>query len=216
MTDSISVKLSSALSGIWDKIRSLHPKVPPVVLLAAPADKRLNALGYFAALRWSTAKEKQNLIHEVVVVGEYLDRSAEEIVGTLIHEAAHAQNFEEKIHDCSRSQYHNKKFKAVAEKMGLAVRQISHYGFALTEMTEETRNIYRKETEVLKDALVHRRKPIWIQGATSSGKVEEESKNTSRSRKAVCKCPFIIRVSKKTLDETVIRCESCEKSFEFE
>lgn len=222
----MSVRLIEALAAVWSKIREHHPDVPGVVILAAPSlRKQLNVLGHFAALRWSARKKGDRHFHEVVVVAEHLDRTAEEIVGTIVHEAAHAMNFKRHIFDCSRSQYHNQRFKEAAEELGLEVGQVPHYGFAKTVMTKKTIARYAEVITNLNDALVHRRKPVIItkpappKDGTRDGP-EDEDDNTgetpaSRHLKAVCSCdpPFIIRVSRRTLAETRIICVRCGEEF---
>jgi len=209
-----SLLLVSTLTHVWSAIRQRHPEVPGVILLAAPAS-RGNVLGHFAALRWSGKKAKEKLVHEVVVVAEYLDRPAAEILGTLLHEAAHAANFEAGIKDCSKSQYHNKRFKEAAEKLGLEVEQMPNYGWAHTRLTTATTVLYREELALLEPVLVHRQRLVSSAGTKTKTPSDEEGedKPCSRSRKAVCACPFIIRVSKKTIEETVIVCRSCDEPF---
>ena len=212
-----SVVLIEALTRVWSRIRVHHPGVPGVMLLAAPSQRGdLSVLGHFAPLRWRHKTRGDTGYHEVVVVAEHLDRSAADIVETLLHEAAHALNFERHIKDCSRSQYHNREFKAAAEELGLAVEQVPHYGFALTRLREDTRQRYDEDIKQLAEVLIHRAKPIPIPGvSTPKGGEEElpEDKPGSRSRKAVCKCSFIIRVAKSTLEQTTIRCEKCGEEF---
>jgi hypothetical protein len=214
-----SVRLITALSAAWSAIRARHPEVPPVVLLPAPAQRgKLNVLGHFAALRWQARRQAGDYLHEVVVVAEHLDRGADDIFETLLHEAAHALNFARGIKDCTRSQYHNRKFAAAAEELGLVVTQVQHYGFALTELPESTALNYAQVIVDLDDALVHRRKPVNtpptgppVAGDTPSG--DDDATPQGRSRKATCACPFIIRVSKKTIESTVIRCDRCGEPF---
>lgn len=222
MDEQPSLGLLQALSFIWSKIRKRHPDVPEVVLLPAPAPRRqLNVLGHFAALRWTGRKEQGHHLHEVVVVAEHLDRPAEDTLETLLHEAGHALNFERGIKDCSASQYHNKKFREAAMELGLEVKQVRHYGFALTTLLPATAADYEEETKHLQEVLIHRRRPVLL--TTGPGTTPSTpgliggggSGPRTRSRKAVCACspPFIIRVSRKTLSSTVIRCESCGEPF---
>jgi hypothetical protein len=222
-----SVALIEALSRVWMRIRLYHPDVPPVVLLAAPAHRdRLNVLGHFSALRWKGKKKADEHLHEVVVIAEHLDRPAEDVVETLIHEAAHALNFERGIHDCSASQYHNAHFKAAAEELGLEVSQVRHYGYALTALPEATARRYETEIDGLKAVMIHRKKPVSVPKGPGPGPPKggdnqdddedaDDGKPRSRLRKATCACqpPFIIRVAKKTIATTVIRCESCGEPF---
>lgn len=216
MDENLSVALIEALAAIWTAIRSRHPEVPGVVLLPAPA-VRMNVLGHFAPLRWVPRQKDDQLIHEVVVSAEYLDRKAEDIVETMLHEAAHALNFARGIKDCSANQYHNRRYRVAAEELGLEVSQVQHYGFALTSLPENTADQYRREMEALESVLIHRRRPHSIRRppgltptTTKGGKTD---KTGSRNRKAICACGYIIRVSKKTMQNTVIRCESCDEPF---
>ncbi len=225
MDERASVDLISALARVWSKIRSYHPDVPGVVLLAAPAANGApNCLGYFAPLRWNAPKVAGDPVHEVVVIAEYLDRGVEDILDTLLHEAAHALNFARKIHDCSRSQYHNAKFKEAAEALGLEVTKVKHYGYALTRLAIGTATLYEQEIQHLQGVLIHRRRPVVVLTGDTGGSTpegpdagdnKEDGKSSARSRKAVCRCepPFIIRVSKATIERTSITCGTCGEEF---
>lgn len=216
MHERTSVVLIEALAKVWSRIRVYHPEVPGVMLLAAPSPRGdLSVLGHFAPLRWRHRQKGEASHHEVMVVAEHLDREVTDIVGTLIHEAAHAMNFERGIFDCSRSQYHNRAFKEAAEVLGLSVTQVPHYGFALTRLKPETIERYRDDITYLAEVLIHRAKPASLSGVTPKGGDGEPlgDKPTCRNRKAVCKCSFIIRVAKATLEQTVIRCERCSGPF---
>jgi hypothetical protein len=228
MDERISVHLISALADCWTAIRARHPSVPGVLILPAPAQRgRLNVLGHFAPIRWKTRQADHNLLHEVVVVAEHLDRTAEDIFETLVHEAAHAMNFDRGIHDCSStSQYHNGKFKEAAEELGLEVAKVPNYGWAYTVLAEGTKAFYVDVITALGETLVHRRKPVLVVvpvagpptgGQTpANGRDEEDPTLQGRSRKATCACdpPYIIRVSKKVIDATVIRCDTCGTLFQ--
>jgi hypothetical protein len=217
MDERSSVHLIAALADVWSAIRARHPDVPGVMLLAAPAGRRRgNVLGHFAALRWQAkGKHGEGAVHEVAVIAEHLNRKAEDIVETLIHEAAHAMNFARGIRDCSSSQHHNRRFKAAAEELGLVVERVPHYGYALTRLPFETADTYAAPITELAKVLAYRRSRF----ATSPTGGSSDTANTtpkpsSRSRKATCACGFIIRVAKATLAQTTIRCDSCGHAFE--
>lgn len=206
-----SVLLTQALARIWTRIRERHPGVPGVVLLAAPSTHRhMNVLGHFAALRWRGREQKGEQLHEVVVVAEHLDRSASDVVETLIHEAAHAWNFAKAIFDCSASQYHNKNFRDAAELLGLDVTNVPHYGYALTKLPKPTADHYLDEISHLDSVLMYRKRPMVVLpplgpgggvGANDNSDPDGEARPRSRNLRATCECPFVIRVSKKTLTE---------------
>jgi hypothetical protein len=220
MDEQLSVRLITALANVWSAIRERHPDVPGVVLLPAPGTGNRRVLGHFSALRWRAERKSGVSFHEVVVIAEHLHRSAESVVETLIHEAAHAMNFARGIRDCSRSQYHNKRFRDAAIELGLTVEEVKHYGFAITALPIETTKIYEKEIKALDAVLMHRKSSVIItppaggndndddRAAAQDGTTQE-----GRSRKATCACSHIIRVSRKTIEATVIRCESCGVPF---
>lgn len=216
MHEKTSVVLIEALTRLWSRIRAYHPEVPGVILLPAPAGRgELSVLGHFAPLRWRGKKTGEVHHHEVVVIAEHLDRGPAEVLGTLLHEAAHALNFERGRNDCTKSQYHNQLFKAAAEEVGLTVENVRHYGYALTRLKPDTLKCYEEDITYLAEISIHRRKPVM----TVSGPTGEDSpppgedKPSSRLRKATCQCPFIIRLAKATIDQTSIRCETCGEAF---
>ena len=228
MDESTSVMLIQALANVWAAIRRNHPDVPEVVLLPAPAQHgKLNVLGHFAPLRWNAKHAAGQLMHEVVVVAEHLDRNAAEIVETLLHEAGHAICEARNVIHCSAtSQYHNRNFRDAAVELGLDVMQVANYGFAFTTLPAATADRYADTINALAAVLVHRRKPSALSvavppgsntGTITKGDKEEDAPAppTGRLRKATCECdpPFIIRVAKTTMDNTTIRCDRCRKPF---
>lgn len=206
MSEAYAVRLIRALDACWAAIRHHHPDVPAVVLLPTPSLPRRRMLGYFAALRWSGAEGANGaLLHEVAVVAEHLDRSAEQVFETLLHEAAHARNFSLGVRDCSTSQYHNRRFKLSALNLGLEVEQVKHYGWANTTMPSATENRYRLEIDALASVLIHRR-----------GRSLSTVRSRSRLLKATCKCSLIIRASRAVLERACIVCEVCGEHFTVE
>jgi hypothetical protein len=203
MPEAYAVRLIHALDACWAAIRHQHPDVPEVVLLPTPSLPGRRAYGHFAALRWRGSDyPDEELLHEVAVVAERLDRSAEQVFETLLHEAAHARNFAAGIKDCSVSQYHNLKFRACAEDLGLEVRQTKHYGWADTSMPMTTEQLYRLEIDALASVLIHRR-----------GRGTSKARRRSRLLKAQCQCPRIIRASRAVLDQADILCSVCGQPF---
>jgi hypothetical protein len=181
----------------------------------------MNVLGHFAALRWKAREHDGQQLHEVVVVAEHLDRTAKDVAETLLHEAAHAMNFAKGVKDCSASQYHNAKFRDAAEALGLSVSRIPHYGYALTKRVPSPTDRYAQEIEHLQSVLIHRRRPLIMvppsgpttDGDDSDSTPDDDMRSRNRNLKATCACPYVIRLSRKTLSETTIRCESCGEAF---
>ena len=100
--------LVAALEHAWQTIRYRHPDVPEAVLVVASGSegKRLN-WGHFAPHRWQVSGADR---HEVLVGGEGLHRGPLEVLGTLLHEAAHGLAQAREVQDTSRQgRYHNRR-----------------------------------------------------------------------------------------------------------
>jgi hypothetical protein len=103
--DGTTSLLVAALEHAWSTIRSRHSDVPNAVLVVASGSegKRLN-LGHFAPHRWQVNGADR---HEVLVGGEGLQRGLTEVLGTLLHEAAHGLAQTRIVQDTSRGgRYH--------------------------------------------------------------------------------------------------------------
>ena len=69
-------------------------------------------------LSWEAAAS----LSEVLITADGLAGSAADVMGILVHEAAHAIACQRGIKDTSRQgRYHNSRFKAIAEEVGLDV-----------------------------------------------------------------------------------------------
>lgn len=91
-------------------------EVPTITLI--PKGKK-NALGWYDRNRWENETTQPA---ELNVSAEDLKRGADAVLETLIHEMCHQMADETHVKDCSRSgQYHNGKFKTIAEASGLLV-----------------------------------------------------------------------------------------------
>ena len=70
------------------------------------------------------------------------------------HEAVHAVAFERGIKDTSRQgRYHNARFRAVAEELGLEAGRDSPFGWSSTAVAAGTTALYRETLRVLTEAL---------------------------------------------------------------
>lgn len=118
-----SAPIVAALEATWTAIQTDHPEVPDVVIVLASGSvgmpKGVLRLGHFAAMRWHHTRGEARL-PEVFVGGEGLARGAVDVLGTLLHEAAHALAHVRGIQDCSRQgRYHNRRFQALSTELGL-------------------------------------------------------------------------------------------------
>jgi hypothetical protein len=195
--------LVAALEHTWQTIRSRHPDVPDAVLVVASGaeGKRLN-LGHFAPHRWQVNGADR---HEVLVGGEGLHRGPLEVLGTLLHEAAHGLGQARGVQDTSRQgRYHNRRYATLARELGLEVTNLKPIGWSATTVPDTTAAAYAGPLEDLAAALV-----LWR-------RQEHRIGPGPRSRNllaATCGCGRRIRVAKTTLAEAPILCSLCAQPF---
>jgi uncharacterized protein YciU (UPF0263 family) len=110
------------------------------VFITIQSSNKKNNLGHFWADRWDAdpSKEKdKEIYHEININAEQMNRPANDIFSTLLHELAHLHNSVLGIEDCNSAQYHNKEFKKTAEKYGLIVDKFPGRGWALTSLSDD-------------------------------------------------------------------------------
>jgi hypothetical protein len=158
------------------------------IVVTIQSKGRKQALGWFWSNRWTPGSEKSNL-HEINLSAEYL---REHNMGeTLIHELAHAENHHCGIADTDKTgRRHNKKFKSMAEKLGLTVEKSKSLGFAHTALGPEAEKFlsgikFNRELFEL----------CRIEPETKEGK--------AGSRLVKCQCPdcgYVIRTTRKWIE----------------
>ncbi|MGQ0575454.1 MAG: hypothetical protein ACT4RN_14780 [Pseudonocardia sp.] len=142
---------------------------------------------------------------EVFVGGEGLRRGPVQVLGTLLHEAAHALAHVRGIKDTSRQgRWHNAKFKALAEELGIEVVKDERIGWSPTAVPVVTRDAYADVIAQLGAALrLHRSVEI-----TATGTIK-----TPGQPACVCDCGRRIRVAKSVLAAGPIVCGVCGSEF---
>jgi hypothetical protein len=203
-SDGAASLLVAALEHTWTTIRTHHPQVPEAVLVVASGSegKRLN-LGHFAPHRWQVNGADR---HEVLVGGEGLQRGPTDVLGTLLHEAAHGLAQARGVQDTSRQgRYHNRRYATLAGELGLEVASVQPIGWSATTVPEHTAAAYAGQLENLAAALV-----LWRRQELRSGP-GPRSRNLLA---ATCGCGRRIRVAKATLAEAPILCAACQQPFQ--
>jgi len=122
----------------------------PKVVITIQESGRRNAYGWFGNGFWSDTTTAES-VPEINLSAEYLSRSPDGILETVLHEMAHLLNAVRGIRDCSSGQYHNKHFKAAAEEFGLKVERTGNKGWAYTSLNDEARRAiknFKAKTEV--------------------------------------------------------------------
>jgi hypothetical protein len=203
-SDGTASLLVAALEHTWQTIRTRHPQVPEAVLVVASGaeGKRLN-LGHFAPHRWQVNGSDR---HEVLVGGEGLQRGPLEVLGTLLHEAAHGLAQARGVQDTSRQgRYHNRRYATLARELGLDVASVQPIGWSATTVPSQTADAYAGQLQELQAALV-----LWRRHEHRSG-AGPRSRNLLA---ATCGCGRRIRVAKTTLAEAPILCSRCAQPFQ--
>jgi hypothetical protein len=170
-----------------------------------PRSRRLN-LGHFAAGRWQLTDQPTNRA-EVLVSGEGLQRGPIDVLGTLLHEAAHGLAYARKVSDTSRQgRYHNRRYATLARELGLEVAHLEPIGWSATSVPEPTVARYVEVLAELAEALV-----LWRRAEQAS------PVGPGRSRNALacsCACSRRIRVARSVLELAPIVCAGCAQPFE--
>jgi hypothetical protein len=207
----ISTPMVAALEQAWAAIRSRHPDVPPVVVvlgagsIGAPGGRL--RLGHFAAMRWADGAGAGERLAEVFVGGEGLARGPVDVLGTLLHEAAHAIAHVRGIKDTSRQgRWHNTRFKALAEELGIEVTRDPAIGWSPTTLPDQTQQHYADTVAALGQAL-----RLYRSAEAAGGETRKPGPPA-----CVCSCGRRIRVAPSVLDAGPITCGVCGSDFEAE
>ena len=208
-SERISAPMVAALEQAWADIRDRNSDVPAAVIvlgagsIGSPAG--MLKLGHFAAMRWRTDAEGAELLAEVFVGGEGLARGPAEVLGTLLHEAAHATAHVRGVKDTSRQgRWHNARFKALAEELGIEVTKDTRIGWSPTTLAPATREAYAGTIAGLGAALrLYRSAEITDGGSRKPGPPP-----------CVCGCGRRIRVAPSVLAAGPITCGACGTDFE--
>ncbi len=197
--------LVAALEHTWMAIRARHPQVPEVVMAVASGSVGRRGdlkLGHFADRRWRVATAERP---ELFVGGEGLAAGAVEVLGTLLHEAAHGLAATRGVQDTSRQgRYHNRRYAALAGELGLTVQRAGSRGWTATQVPAETATVYDAVVDDLARALV-----LWRR-AEHPG----PGKRASNLLAAVCGCGRRIRAARSTLAQAPVLCGRCGGPFQ--
>lgn len=203
----ISAPMVAALEAAWSAIRAHHPELPPVVIVlgAGSGERGQLRLGHFAAMRWSPTDpgpdgESVMGLAEVFVGGEGLARGPVDVLGTLLHEAAHALAHVRGIQDTSRQgRWHNARFKAVADEVGITVEKDPKLGWSPRRPVSTT----------------PRRSARSVQrcGCAAPARPAARGSRRSPARRRVCACGRRIRVAVSVREAGPIVCGICDAEF---
>lgn len=202
----------AAIERVWEAIQSRFPEVPNVVVISGgglDARKNLIKWGHFHADQWDTAGGRA---HELLVSGECLSRDPRYILETILHEAAHAVAHERGVKDTSRrGRYHNKRFVAIAEELGLVWPEgqapDAGIGYSAVKLPDEAAETWADALAALDEG-----RAAWRSIVTDEVVAEApRRKSKNRRPKAVCGCSDErpIWLSWRVLEAQTVACAAC-------
>lgn len=222
-------RLVQALEQAWGAIQRRHPQVPAVVVTLGAGSvgvpRGVLKLGHFAANRWTAGGAGTPAVAELFVGGEGLAQGAESVLATLLHEAAHGLADVRQIQDTSRQgRYHNTRYKALGEELGLVVTQVAGIGWSGTALANGTPVRYAAELIQLTAAVTAYRYAEGSlpstgdgdrggKGGGGSGSGAGHGSSPKNGLVLVCDCPRRIRVSSATAAQGPILCGVCDAEF---
>jgi hypothetical protein len=196
--------LVGTLEHAWSAIRTRHPDVPASVIVIgsgspATASQSLK-YGHFANLRWQAGDHR---LPEVLISGEGLSRTADEVFTTLLHEAAHGLADTRGIKDTSRQgRWHNKQFANLAAELGMAATKDDKLGYSPCTLTDATAARYRTVIADIATALRAWRHP------EPTGEAKGRT-NNNNGLTCECVCPRKLRISIAAFEAGPIGCAVC-------
>jgi len=199
---------SENLSGIVTALEGAHALIrektgaPRATILVTRKTGR--TMGHFTP--WKAWKAGEDSFHEIMVSANYFERGARAILGTLLHETAHSIDNQAGIRGVSGDGYHNKKFKATAESLGLTITQAQGIGWSVTDVSDEC-------AERWSDALALIENALSLMAETETGQGGKSGGRNKNLKVAKCGCGEKIRLSAKTLEKCAPMCQDCGQEF---
>ena len=184
----------------------------PVITILT--DSMGGAYGWISVHKvWSSKDNKY--FREINLCAEYLNRPAEFVITTLLHECCHLYNIQNDIQDTSRSgTYHNAKFKEIAEKCDLIVEKSDKYGYCITKPSDKIISYVKENCRV--GCFKLQRQKTYKDGTPKTTTTGADGKETTTSRtkqsmrKYACPaCGLIIRASKDVSNKLL--CIDCDE-----
>ena len=166
------------------------------------ARKTGRTMGHFThAKMWKAGEES---FHEIMISANYFERGARAVLGTLLHEVAHSIDLQNGIQGTSGDGYHNQKFKATAESLGLTITQAKGIGWSITEVSDACAERWAEALALIENGLA------LMADAEQGKKAGGRNKNLISAR---CACDGVIRLSAKVLEKCAPICKNCGGAF---
>ncbi len=197
---------SKHLEEAWAVLRNLIPGLPCAVIVLLDIRGRARRFGHFAYSTWQGRGGDH--AHEIAISPLLFDNPAE-LLGTLLHEAAHAVNFAAGIRDFSGRYYHLKQFRDKAVQLGLVCNfHNTRYGWCLTSWPagQAPPPRYSRALDILREI------PKGV-GSQPPCKGKGRILPPSGHMRLACHCPRTIHVSRNVASQGGINCTKCGHDF---
>lgn len=239
MTDTEVLSLAplvGALERIWRVLQVRIPDLPAAAFIVGKGSRPgMLVRGSYEAERWlprGAAVRDVGAVpyHEVFLAGERLADGPQGVLSTVLHEAAHALARARGLKETSNvGRYHNLKFKALAEELGLEVlARDKVLGWSNTHLPRETAERMAEELAVLDEAIQGfrlrdsdkfvRAHALAESGAPGQPTVRAETpRRPQRTRERyVCACspPRVLYMAPGVWRRGGMRCEACGELFD--
>lgn len=166
------------------------------------ARKTGRTMGHFThAKMWKAGEES---FHEIMISANYFERGARAVLGTLLHEVAHSIDLQNGIQSTSGDGYHNQKFKATAESLGLTITQAKGIGWSVTEVSDACAERWAEALALIENGLA-------LMADTEQGK--KAGGRNKNLKVAECRCGEKIRLSASVLEKCAPMCNACGCKF---
>lgn len=211
LSDASLADATRALQSAADAITAAVPGTPRVTVviqrLNGDARRRGALYGHTTTRKVWEDGDTGAASHEVALAAEYITRDPSEVLGTLLHEMAHAYNLANGIKDCDTNGRHNRRFQATAQDLfGLVITEAPGIGWSKTECPEDT-------VKRFAGAFSHTVKARRFRAAAptaGAGKPKGRDKNLPL---LVCGCGNKVRASRAVM-LAGLRCLTCGKDYD--
>jgi hypothetical protein len=180
----------------------------PVITIQREKSKKKDSmvLGWCSVVpRWvKKVKDVKTNHYEINITLDYIDRPVEELLATFIHEVTHMANGQRGIKDCNRKQFHNTKFKEMAEKLGLVVAE-NERGWSDTKLSNE----FWKELQQMNELEIVDFDKLYLNTVVP----EKEKKPVTRKPVYKYRCPHCGKEIKSKNEDIQAKCLDCDVDF---
>jgi hypothetical protein len=201
----------ATLEEAWNELRAIVKGLPSVVFVSLDASNRRKRRGHFAGSSWRHRKSRR--AHEIGI-SPALFASAEEVLATMLHEAAHALLFRRMgIAGCGKDgYYHLKEFRdCCRDELGLKCEfRNARYGYADTGWSKSgVPEQYKPVLRTLKRGL-----PWGSTTQVGHRRVLPKKLPCSGHVRLICSCGRTLYTGRNMAAVGAIICGRCSRPFE--